>query len=691
MINDFFLIFHWWFLLFILGLFFFPLTSFIFNNFFDKGYALSKTIAILLTSWFIWLLGSLKILPFSSQTIWLVIILLSIGNFWLLKKVKNDFINKLKDNWGIFLFEEFLFFITLALWSFVRGFQPNIQGLEKFMDYGFLNSILRSKYFPPTDMWLAGETINYYYFGHLISAFLTKLSGLDSAITYNLMIATILALTFISSFSLGANMVFIWLSDWKLKTENLLRINNWKLIIIGGLLAAFLTNLGGNFHPLWWYSKNSDFKTYWYPDATRFIVEKFGAHDNTIHEFPIYSYVVADLHGHMINIPNVVLILSLILVVSLKIFSRKKLSDLVPWLSALCFCLAIAFMTNAWDYPIYLMVAGGVIFLSNKLKAGWVEAIIKSGIYGIFLVLGSLFFSLPFQLSFKNIAQGIGLVDFHTPSWMLLVLWGLPLLNTVIFLIFLMKKKKKLPLNLIDYYALIALIISWLLIFLPEIIFVKDIYIHSHQRANTMFKLTYQSFIMFSLSSGYIAVRVLIGIRSNLSKLFFVILYSLFLTPVFIYPRFAIKSYYGLKDYRNLYGLSYLKEAYPQDYQAILWLKENVVGQPVVVEAVGESYTDYARVSANTGLPTILGWRVHEWLWRGSFDEAGKRTEEVSQIYQSPDLNLTKSLLDKYRAKYIFLGDLERQQYPQLQERKIALLSEVIFSSGTTKIYRIRD
>ena len=40
--------------------------------------------------------------------------------------------------------------------------------------------------------------------------------------------------------------------------------------------------------------------SYWYPNATRFIY-------HTIHEFPIYSWTVADLHGHVLDIPFVLL------------------------------------------------------------------------------------------------------------------------------------------------------------------------------------------------------------------------------------------------------------------------------------------------------------------------------------------------------------------------------------------------
>ena len=78
--NDLFFVFSWWSLIFILGLFFLPLTFLLFKNFFDKGYIFSKLIAILSVSYISWLLSSLKILPFNQVTILVITILLFIAN-----------------------------------------------------------------------------------------------------------------------------------------------------------------------------------------------------------------------------------------------------------------------------------------------------------------------------------------------------------------------------------------------------------------------------------------------------------------------------------------------------------------------------------------------------------------------------------------------------------------------------------
>ena len=596
--------------------------------------------------------------------------------------------------WRIILFEELLFFAALAFWAFIRGFQPNIIGLEKFMDFGFVNSILRSKFFPPKDMWFAGETINYYYFGHLMTAVLTKLSGLASSITYNLMISTIFALTFTGAFSLGGNLIY---GDRKSQIVN----RKSSKVLAGGLLSAFLLTLSGNLHTLWWFLKHKVFTGYWYPDATRFIVEKFGALDNTIHEFPLYSWVVADLHGHMINVPVVLLILALLL--NLKtdygkqktdLEDRKPKGDAIRLPSSvfdpvfrlrpsvfifLALCFATTFMTNIWDIPIYFLVMGLVVyrFLARPVATLHV-------CFGVLLF--SCLLSLPFHLNFENIAKGVALTDFHSPPWMLLVLWGFPLFVTVAATPWVARKEGAPGAR---NYITTLLVVSWLLILIPEIIYVKDIYINSYQRANTVFKLTYQSFIMFSLAGGYIVIKTLSNLKKNFFHFAYAVALFVLLIFAFIYPFYAVRSYYGLRNYQGLEGLKWLEQQYPDDYEAINWLKENIKGQPVILEAVGESYTDFGRVSSNTGLPTVVGWTVHEWLWRGSYDGPGARDAEVRKIYESADAKNAKELLTKYKIEYVFVGNLERQKYAGLLEEKFAKMGKVVFENEGTKIYHL--
>lgn len=689
--NDINYIFQWWFTFFLIGVIFLPLTILIFSNFFDKGYAFGKILGIILSSYTIWLLGSLHIFSFNTFFILIILGFFIIFNLFLARQQKS--LNHVKTHWKLFVFEEMIFITGLVFWAYIRSHQPAIYGLEKYMDFGFINSILRSEYFPPKDLWLTPETINYYYFGHLIVAVITKLSDLDPAITYNLALASLFGLTLSASFSIGINLYNFF-------------DKNPSKIFIAGLLSSVLITLAGNLHtiysffenytpaenptPFWQLQPMLNFSNYWYPNATRFI-------PNTIHEFPLYSFVVADLHGHVLNIPTVLLIIALLI----SIFYQIRINFLIYLLLGLT--IATALMTNVLDGPIYLLLIFLVLFFRHRSELKKILIIIFSA--GIF--------SLPFWINFKPFAQGIGILcapKFLTnlnkiglflfeadhcqksPLWMLAIIYGFFYIAYFIFILKIINPgisllKKFSHLQKSDFLILILGLFATITIIIPEFVYVKDIY-PGHFRANTVFKFGYQAFIVLSLATSYILTRIITSYK-KLSLINILIILTLFIL-VAIYPYFAINSYYnGLKGYEGINGLVYLKELYPEDYQAIIWLRQNIIGQPVILEAQGDSYTEFARVSANTGLPTVIGWPVHEWLWRGSPDEGTERSNDVSLLYESQDPDETLSLIKKYNISYVFIGQLEREKYKNLSENKFYNMGEIIFEEGQTTIYKL--
>ncbi len=218
--RDFSNIVLWWSVIFFLGALFFPFSQGLFKRFIDRGYIFSKIIGILVLSYISWLLSITHLLPFSKPSLLFILSFFLIGNLSYLGYLgylnrsstkKRDFLNR--SFLLLIFFEELIFFLALLAWSFVKAHQPDINSLEKFMDFGFINSILRSDFLPPLDMWLAkspaypGHFINYYYFGHYVTAVLTKLSQIDAGITYNLMLSTVFAFTFTGSFSIAINLI----------------------------------------------------------------------------------------------------------------------------------------------------------------------------------------------------------------------------------------------------------------------------------------------------------------------------------------------------------------------------------------------------------------------------------------------------------------------------------------------------
>ncbi|MDH7476128.1 MAG: DUF2298 domain-containing protein [Microgenomates group bacterium] len=725
--------FNWYLYLLLLGAIFFPLTAKLFNSFFDFGYPFAKTVAIVFISYLVFFLGVTKLISFTQLNLFLIITLIIIINLFVFSKkkvrIKIPFLL-------ILIFEEILFLASLIFLTYIRGQEPSIRGLEKFMDFGFINSILRSKYFPPLDMWLSsdqqspnGYPINYYYFGHLTGAFLIKLTSVKPAVGYNLILATIFAQAITLSFSLAANIIYLFL-----KQTN--KFVNYFQVIVYGFLGSFIVNLGGNLHTIYTFTKGYPnenpipfwkiFSTYnpsqyWYPNATRFI-------PFTIHEFPVYSYVVADLHGHVFDIPLVLLTLSLLFNFFLylkkitplwqEIKPEKKLIKNLRQLIAtddhrflimttifLGFMTAIHYMTNAFDGPIYLLLTLIFFLIIHKNSLNFL-------IHSALLIFCFMIFSLPFSLNFSPFVSGIGvncspgfLVNLQkfgpflfekgncqvSPLWMLFTLWGFFWVNFFFFLIIKKSQPKfdNLLIEKLDVFILTLFSFSTLLLIIPEFFYIKDIY-PAHFRANTMFKLGYQAFIMMGFASTYTFFRM--NFIKPLLKFIFRSIFLFLFFFIAIYPFFAFPSYYGrLNRLVELDGSLWLNNIYPADKEIIDYLNNHVDGQPVILEAQGDSYTDFERISAYTGLPTVAGWWVHEWLWRGSSDVVGNKIPDIVNLYESKDIQLTKNLIKQYQIKYIIISTMEKEKYKNLDENKFDQITTPIFVSSDKKgvIYQV--
>lgn len=406
MLRDAFFVFEWWLYILFIGILFLPVTQKYFPSFFDKGYGFSKVIGILALSYSSWLLGMHGIL---------IPLALIPAAFFMYKS--SDAPKAIKGSFRIMLLEELAFLAMLLFWSYVRGLQPDIYGLEKYMDFGFVNAVLRAEAMPPVDMWFAGRSINYYYFGHYICAYLIRLTGIDAAISYNLMIATLFSLSFLLTFSVASNLLY------SLKSCSIGKI------VLAGLIAASLLAFGGNLHSFLYGCGivPSERGEYFYPHSTRYIGYDPPTNDKTIHEFPSYSFIVSDLHGHVSDIPAVLTFIALLL----SCFTPEdKAGGLgIGRTVMLSLLLSAIYMTNTWDYPIYLTVLTIVMFFrhihsNHKAPSGPVYPIIKALAVVLAAAVISQMLALPYSLKFEGISKGIGLVHYRTPPYQLAVLWG---------------------------------------------------------------------------------------------------------------------------------------------------------------------------------------------------------------------------------------------------------------------------
>ncbi|HET9494101.1 MAG TPA: DUF2298 domain-containing protein, partial [Chloroflexia bacterium] len=203
----------WWVVLQVLGLAVLPVSAVLFRALPDRGYALSKPLGLLLVGWLGYVLAMVLGLPFNRVFLIGCILVAAAVSAWL--ATRNDralwrdmVAHYSRPSWLRYvLTAEVLFALAFAAWAVVRAYNPNIVDQEKFMDFGFLNSILKSERFPPNDMWLAGFSINYYYFGYVLVAAVTALSGVPTEVAFNLANVTMFAMTALGAFGLVYGLV----------------------------------------------------------------------------------------------------------------------------------------------------------------------------------------------------------------------------------------------------------------------------------------------------------------------------------------------------------------------------------------------------------------------------------------------------------------------------------------------------
>ena len=713
----------WYLLALVLGAAAMPLTGRLFRRFQDRGWMFSKVTAIAVSGFLTWFLVAVKIIKFTTMTCIVVTLVCAAASFILYcREQKAGFECIPFAHLDLVYAEELLFFAAFLLWTYFAGFHPAAYGTEKFMDYGFMEAMMRSKTLPATDLWYSQGKINYYYGGQYFAVFLTKLSGAKVELTYNLMRTFVAGLAFAMPFSLVHQMV----TDRLGKTGS-----RWKKALpsVTGILAGISVSIAGNMHyvvygqiiPFIQKLKGEEVSSYWFPDATRYIGFNPDVEDKTIHEFPCYSFVLGDLHAHVVDIMFVLLLLGLLYAWMKKVrttelsgesMSRRKFWKkqlLMPQLLATGALLGMFHWTNYWDFVIYFVVTCGAALFMNiigqKGKIRWALGVTAAQAAEI-LILATVII-MPFTLQFdtSNMVQGIALAQHHSLPHQLLVLWGLPGILTILFVVSLLIEKLRgaeqkslyhllTSIRLPDLFAVLMGLCAIGLVLIPELVYVRDIYENGNARANTMFKLTYQAYIMFGMTMIYVIFRLLvIGKNKILKVLAFIGLF--FFVWTCGYFGNSVHSWFGEvwkpSQYKGLNATAFLETDFPEDVNGIRWLKENISDAPVVLEANGDSYSEYERVSAMTGLPTIMGWYVHEWLWRGNLSDLNAKIEEIQEIYTSTDETRVKELLEEYNVSYIFVGSCERNKYgADMNNDLLKSLGEVVFQDSEYPTYIVK-
>ncbi len=218
---------------------------------------------------------------------------------------------------------------------------------------------------------------------------------------------------------------------------------------------------------------------------------------------------------------------------------------------------------------------------------------------------------------------------------------------------------------------------------IPEFIFLGDVF---QTRMNTIFKFYFQAWILWSIAGSF-ALVVLWDALKGWKGILFKACMIVVLLIACVYPFFLYRDRIRNTDHTTwtLDGTAYLEYSNPGDLQIIQTLQTLPYG--VVAEAVGGSYSGYARIATNSGYPTVLGWPGHEMQWRGGVTEMGLRQSDIQYLYETPEWSLAEMILERYNIRYVVVGNYERTTY-DVDEEKFTRYLTLLMQTGNTALYQ---
>jgi YYY domain-containing protein len=433
----------WWILVALIGLLAWPLAFRLLRFVPDRGYSATRPLGLLLGTYAWWLLGSLGFLNTSLGSILIALALTGGLSAWLYHEWRADSTDSLRNwlrrNLSYVLTYECLFLLAFASWAYFRAHCPGINHTEKPMEFAFLNAILRSPGFPPNDPWLAGYGISYYYMGYVIMALLARLSGTAPSVAYNVAHALWFALFATGGFGAAYNLI----------QNSRFHIPNLKSLAYGLLAAVMLVvmgNLGGTLElahqnglgsaSFWQWLDVAELSGpptsgggltpqrggWWWWRASRVIndykLDGNSQHNDTtiIDEFPQFSFILGDMHPHVLALPFALLAITLAFNVYVSRFTfhvsgfksqiaKEQIAKLVVYAVVLG---GLGFL-NTWDYPIYLALVVAAYGLGRWREAGRLsdKLVLEILLLGVGLGITGYVLYLPFYLSLAMPMNGL--------------------------------------------------------------------------------------------------------------------------------------------------------------------------------------------------------------------------------------------------------------------------------------------
>ena len=440
----------------LIGLAAFPLAFWLLPKLADRGFTLSKPFGILLVSYLFWVLGLAHIPTIQPIAIALVL-LMAVASAYIAYRNLDDLREFVRREWRMLVIAEAVFIVFFIGWALFRSYDPFINHTEQPMDLALLSASINSQVGHPEDPWLRGESISYYYFGYWMMGAISQISAVSSNIAYNLAMALIPAMAATGIFGLVVNMVRMDKA-------------HWGYAVVAGVAAALFLGIVSNLEGVLefmrlngmgsqgfydWIRINGldgpadmppqswtppDF--WWWFHASRVINTFDGIHyiDNTIQEFPFFSFLLGDMHPHVMSIPFVLLFVGIALnIYRLPADFWRNYRSVYPYAIVIMAAMVLGGLgfNNLWDMPTFAALLIGVLALrayreGNDIRQSFALSLFPVGLAVI--VLAILMYS-PYLLDINAGVNGIGVVVTHTRAVHMVIVWGLFLTAVAPFLL----------------------------------------------------------------------------------------------------------------------------------------------------------------------------------------------------------------------------------------------------------------
>ncbi|HOU41670.1 MAG TPA: DUF2298 domain-containing protein, partial [Promineifilum sp.] len=378
----------------------------------------------------------------------------------------------------------------------------------------FLNGVTLSPTFPPLDPWLSGYGISYYYFGYVMTSLLARLAVVPTAVAFNLAIAWLVAGAAVGAFGVVYNLV----AGGGIRNYELgIRDSEERRVAPGssyapaikrraitlGIIAALAVPVAGNMQiglevlhgngvgsdSFWQWLNVRDINgpadsdgvpryqtsEWWWWRTSRVIHEYTLAGRaeeglEPIVEVPAFSYVLGDLHPHVLALPFAFLSLGVALAWWLRLTIRndelgirnekegrpgwlrgtiRNEEGIGPgwplWLLTALVLGGLSFL-NTWDVGIHLFVVLGAFFLAGWRRQGHTSGLWRqTALMAVLLVAAAFVFYLPFYLGFRSQAGPPFLLPMLMRPTRLAhyaIIFGLPLVAITVLLVTLAARQR---------------------------------------------------------------------------------------------------------------------------------------------------------------------------------------------------------------------------------------------------------